>query len=69
MYSDPTSLLSHIQQEFESRIKWDWNRSKHKHAHSHNTTTSMTPREWLKRNWGHMAKCDTQGKEVGLELS
>jgi hypothetical protein len=68
MYSDPTSLLSHIQQEFESRIKWDWNKFRHKHTHTHISNTAEAPREWLKKSWGQVAICDTQGKEVSLVL-
>ena len=68
IYSDPDSLLSHIQLEFESRIKWDWNRISHKQAKSHNPSTKpeYNPGTMFEGKWGKVVRCDPQGNGVDL---
>ena len=66
MYGDPHSLLSHIQQEFISRLEWDWNKTMQKHTKSHCGSTQHRPSVMLKHKWGKVASCNTQGNEVSI---
>ena len=68
MYGDPDTLISHIQQEFVGRLEWDWGKLMHKHAKTHNTSKKPRPTAMLRRKWGMVARCNTQGNEVSILL-
>ena len=69
VYGDPESLLSHIQQEFVSRLEWDWNKIMQKHAKSHNATAHNKPSHVLQQRWGKVASCNKEGNEVSIMLA
>ena len=69
MHGDPESLLSHIQQEFVSRLEWDWNKIMQRHAKSHNATAHNKPSHVLQQRWGKVASCNKEGNEVSIMLA
>ena len=69
MYGDPESLLSHIQQEFVSRLEWDWNKIMQRHAKTHSATTRRKPSQVLQHRWGKVASCNKEGNEVSIMLA
>ena len=69
MYGGPESLLSHIQQEFASRLEWDWNKIMQRHAKTHSATTRRKPSQVLQHRWGKVASCNKEGNEVSIMLA
>ena len=66
-YDDPSTLTSHIQSEFEGRIKWEWNKVCYKHHNIHSASNS-DPKHLFRNRWGNIVECDNTGKRVELKL-
>ena len=68
-FGGPEFLLSHIQQEFVSRLEWDWNKIMQRHAKPHNAATRHKPSHVLQQRWGKVASCNEEGNEVSIMLA
>ena len=68
MHGDPETPLSHIQQEFVSRLEWDWNKIMQRHTKSHGAATRR-PSAVLQQRWGKVATCNKEGNEVSIMLA
>ena len=69
MYGDPSSMLSHIQSEFESRINWGFAKTQRHYEKTHLKGTMMRPCIVFKHKWGGMVKFDKAGKAMSLVLT
>ena len=64
MYGDPSTMISHIQSEFEGRIKWDYAKAQRQQVRTQHKGTTMRLSVKFKQRWGSMAQFDNQGKAI-----
>ena len=69
MYGDPSSMLSHIQSEFESRIKWDYAKTQRLYVKAQLKGNKKRPCIVFKLKWGGIVKFDKEGKVMSLVLT
>ena len=62
-------MLSHIQSEFESRIKWDFAKTQRLYEKAQLKGNKTRPCIVFKLKWGGMVKFDKAGKVMGLVLT
>ena len=61
-------MISHIQSEFEGRIKWDYAKAQRHERTQHRDTTRRLYAKF-KQKWGSMVQFDTEGKAMSLVLT
>ena len=66
IYGDPSSMLTHIQLELDSRIHWHWAKLQRHHERAHRKASQPRPHTAFKRVWGPMVVFDNKGKKGGL---
>ena len=69
IYGDPSTMISHIQSEFEGRIKWDFAKAQRQHERAQHRGTKRRLSVKFKQRWGCMVQFDNQGKTVSLVLN
>ena len=68
IYGDPSSMLTHIQLELDSRIHWHWAKLRRHHDRAHHKANQPRPHTAFKQVWGPMVVFDTKGKILSLAL-
>ena len=69
MCGDPSTMISHIQSEFEGGIKWGYAKAQRQHvrAQHRGTTTRLSVK--FEQRWGSMTQFDKEGKTMSLVLT